>query len=112
MNYRPDKYGNQISTLGFGCMRLPSTLGRIDMEAAKAGTVDSSQHAMDTLEATKTTMAALSHAPSDFDGDIQKDQSRVVVARTDFEQELQNCVNVGRELDEVFRKRAKKLNLN
>lgn len=83
-----------------------------DMEAAKAGTVDSSQHAMDTLEATKTTMAALSHAPSDFDGDIQKDQSSVVVARTDFEQELQSCVNVGRELDEVFRKRAKKLNLN
>ena len=30
----------------------------------------------------------------------------------DFEKELQNCVNVGRELDEVFRKRAKKLNLN
>jgi len=36
MNYRPDKYGNQISTLGFGCMRLPQKLGRIDMEAAKA----------------------------------------------------------------------------
>ncbi|MDI3536968.1 MAG: uncharacterized protein PWP56_2104 [Acetobacterium sp.] len=33
MQYRIDpKTGNKISVLGFGCMRLPSTLGRIDME--------------------------------------------------------------------------------
>lgn len=32
MNYRTDKYGNQISILGFGCMRFPQTLGKIDME--------------------------------------------------------------------------------
>ncbi|MBO5666554.1 MAG: aldo/keto reductase [Firmicutes bacterium] len=32
MNYRYDKYGNQISALGFGCMRFPSNLGKIDME--------------------------------------------------------------------------------
>ena len=32
MNYRYDKYGNQISALGFGCMRFPSKLGKIDME--------------------------------------------------------------------------------
>ena len=32
MNYRPDKYGNQLSILGFGCMRFPQKLGRIDME--------------------------------------------------------------------------------
>lgn len=32
MQYRIDpKTGNKISVLGFGCMRLPSTLGRIDM---------------------------------------------------------------------------------
>jgi len=31
MNYREDKYGNKISILGFGCMRFPQTLGRIDM---------------------------------------------------------------------------------
>ncbi len=32
MNYRTDKYGNQISILGFGCMRFPQTLGKINME--------------------------------------------------------------------------------
>ena len=32
MIYRSDRYGNPISLLGFGCMRLPSRLGRIDME--------------------------------------------------------------------------------
>ena len=31
MNYRADKYGNRISILGFGCMRFPQTLGRINM---------------------------------------------------------------------------------
>ncbi len=31
MNYRPDKYGNPISLLGFGCMRFPRKLGKIDM---------------------------------------------------------------------------------
>jgi len=35
MNYRSDKYGNQISILGFGCMRFQQTLGKIDMEQAE-----------------------------------------------------------------------------
>lgn len=38
MQYRQDpKSGNNLSALGFGCMRLPSsTLGRIDLEASEA----------------------------------------------------------------------------
>ncbi len=32
MQYRQDKYGNELSILGFGCMRFPQKLGRIDME--------------------------------------------------------------------------------
>ena len=32
MNYRTDRYGNPLSILGFGCMRFPQKLGRIDME--------------------------------------------------------------------------------
>lgn len=31
MNYRLDKYGNKISILGFGCMRFPMKMGKIDM---------------------------------------------------------------------------------
>ena len=31
MNYRTDKYGNKLSALGYGCMRFPQKLGRIDM---------------------------------------------------------------------------------
>ncbi|GHT96014.1 hypothetical protein FACS1894141_5620 [Spirochaetia bacterium] len=33
MQYRLDKKsGNQLSVLGFGCMRFPKTLGAIDMQ--------------------------------------------------------------------------------
>lgn len=32
MQYRKDRYGNDISILGYGCMRFPQTAGRIDME--------------------------------------------------------------------------------
>jgi len=32
MNYRTDKYGNQLSILGFGCMRFPQTMGIINTE--------------------------------------------------------------------------------
>ncbi len=31
MQYRTDKYGNQLSALGFGCMRFPLKSGSIDM---------------------------------------------------------------------------------
>ena len=32
MQYRSDKYGNRLSVLGYGCMRFPQKLGRIDIE--------------------------------------------------------------------------------
>jgi len=35
MNYRKDKYGNDISVLGFGCMRFKQTLGKIDINEAE-----------------------------------------------------------------------------
>ncbi len=31
MQYRADKQGNQLSVLGFGCMRFPTKAGRIDL---------------------------------------------------------------------------------
>ena len=35
MNYRKDKYGNDISILGFGCMRFTQKAGRIDLDKAQ-----------------------------------------------------------------------------
>ncbi len=35
MNYRLDKYGNQVSTLGYGCMRFTQTMGKIDLDKAE-----------------------------------------------------------------------------
>ena len=35
MNYRTDKYGNQLSILGFGCMRFQQKMGKIDIAEAE-----------------------------------------------------------------------------
>ena len=35
MQYRNDRYGQPISVLGFGCMRLPMRAGRIDLNEAE-----------------------------------------------------------------------------
>ena len=35
MQYRSDRYGNQLSILGFGCMRFQQKMGKIDMEEAE-----------------------------------------------------------------------------
>lgn len=36
MNYRKDKYGNDISLLGFGCMRFTLSGGKIDLNKAES----------------------------------------------------------------------------
>ncbi len=35
MNYRKDKHGNEISILGYGCMRFTQRAGKIDLEKAE-----------------------------------------------------------------------------
>ena len=35
MKYRRDKYGNDLSVLGYGCMRFPKKYGKIDMDIAE-----------------------------------------------------------------------------
>ena len=35
MQYRKDKYGNDVSILGFGCMRFTQKAGRIDLDKAE-----------------------------------------------------------------------------
>ena len=32
MKYRSDKYGNQISVLGYGCMRFTQKAGKVDID--------------------------------------------------------------------------------
>ena len=34
VNYRKDRYGNELSVLGYGCMRFPKKAGKIDMAVA------------------------------------------------------------------------------
>lgn len=36
MQYRKDKYGNDLSVLGFGCMRFTSTAGKINLDKAES----------------------------------------------------------------------------
>ena len=35
MNYRKDKYGNDISILGYGCMRFTQSFGKPDVKKAE-----------------------------------------------------------------------------
>ena len=35
MNYRKDKYGNDISILGYGCMRFSRSGGKVDVDKAE-----------------------------------------------------------------------------
>ena len=35
MNYRKDRYGNDLSILGYGCMRFTQNGGKIDMKKAE-----------------------------------------------------------------------------
>jgi len=35
MNYRKDRYGNDISILGYGCMRFTTSMGKIDLDKAQ-----------------------------------------------------------------------------
>ena len=40
MQYRKDKYGNDISLLGFGCMRFTSKAGKLDYDKAEKEVMD------------------------------------------------------------------------
>ena len=35
MKYRKDRYGKELSVLGYGCMRFSSQNGKIDLEKAE-----------------------------------------------------------------------------
>ena len=50
MQYRPDKYGNKISALGFGCMRFRRKGAGIDMEQAEQQLVTAIENGVNYLD--------------------------------------------------------------
>ena len=50
MQYRPDKYGNKISALGFGCMRFQRKGGAIDLEQAEQQLVAAIENGVNYLD--------------------------------------------------------------
>ncbi len=50
MNYRKDKYGNDLSALGFGCMRFPQKLGRIDMDETERELLYAIEHGVNYFD--------------------------------------------------------------
>ncbi|MBR2958950.1 MAG: aldo/keto reductase, partial [Bacteroidales bacterium] len=60
MNYRKDKYGNPLSILGFGCMRLPGKLGRIDMDAAEKQIMAAIEHGVNYFDTSPVYLRGMS----------------------------------------------------
>ena len=50
MNYRLDRYGNELSVLGFGCMRFPSKAGRIDMAETEREIMTAIEHGVNYFD--------------------------------------------------------------
>ena len=50
MNYRSDRYGNQLSILGFGCMRFPQTMGKINMEETEREIMTAIEHGVNYFD--------------------------------------------------------------
>ncbi len=62
MQYRQDKYGNQVSLLGFGCMRFTQKMGKIDLAKAEeeiAAAIDLGVNYFDTAYIYPGSEAAL-----------------------------------------------------
>ena len=62
MNYRADRYGNQLSILGFGCLRFPKNAGRIDIaetEREILAAIDGGMNYFDTAYTYPGSEAAL-----------------------------------------------------
>lgn len=51
MQFRTDaKNGNELSALGFGCMRFPTTAGRIDIDASERLIVEAVERGVNYLD--------------------------------------------------------------
>ena len=84
MLYRTDKYGNQLSRLGFGCMRLPQTAeGKIDFEELKTSLA--TDVAEDTIEKYEFTWVGKNAAKAEANRPIRKTLRPVVADSKDWD---------------------------
>ena len=81
MNYRKDRYGNEISVLGFGCMRFPMRMGRIDM-----------------AETEREIMAAISEGVNYFDTAYVYPGSEAVLGEILEKNRVRDKVNITTKL--------------
>ena len=81
MNYRTDKYSNRLSILGYGCMRFPQKLGRIDM-----------------AETEKLILSAVDHGINYFDTAYIYPGSEAAVGEILEKHTLRSRVNIATKL--------------
>ena len=87
MNYRKDKYGNELSILGFGCMRFPRKMGMIDMEATE-----------------EQIMLAYHHGVNYYDTAYIYPGSEAALGEILHKNKIRNKVNIATKLPHSFMK--------
>ncbi|MBQ3528234.1 MAG: aldo/keto reductase [Clostridia bacterium] len=92
MNYRKDKYGNDISILGFGCMRFPNKVGITDAK-----------------ETEKEILCAIEHGVNYFDTAYIYPQSEVTLGEILERNNLRDRVYIATKLPHYLIKNKEKL---
>ncbi len=103
MQYRSDKYGNELSILGFGCLRFPQKKGKIDMEQTEQqlmAAIDGGVNYLDTAYIYGGSEAAVGEI-------LEKNNAR---DRVNIATKLPHYLIKSREgLDKLFQEELKRL---
>jgi len=89
MQYRKDKYGNELSMLGYGCMRFTKTAGIIDLEKAE-----------------KEVMAAINAGVNYFDTAFIYPGSEVALGKILERNGVRDKVNIATKLPQYLIQRS------
>lgn len=92
MNYRKDKYGNDLSILGFGCMRFKRKMGKFEYEKAE-----------------KQIMTAINSGVNYFDTAYIYPGSEALLGRVLEENNVRSRVNIATKLPHYLIKSREKL---